>query len=138
MRRWWIAGLLVVTVGTIFVGVRAMERIDQAGSKQNPSGAIHEGFILVQPGLESRCFVKKLGDKDFYWLDYGPDVQAAEIKDKMTKLDEMTLAVWIQVEGKMESGGAFGHLNQYTKRLLIGKIIKCSSNPVEEYKARHK
>ncbi len=35
----------------------------------------------------------------------------------------------------MESGGHFGHLGQYEKRLWVRKVIKCSSEPVEQYRA---
>jgi hypothetical protein len=98
----------------------------------------YEGFILIQPGLESRCFKSALHQKDCYWVDYGPDISTKvqkAINEKMIKLDEVTEAVWVQVEGEMESGGAFGHLNQYGKRLLIMKVINCASDPVKKYRA---
>jgi|GEM_PF-1357169 hypothetical protein len=98
----------------------------------------YEGFILIQPGLESRVFKSDLDQKEFYWVDYGPDINTRAINEKMIKLDKVTLAVWVQVEGEMESGGSFGHLNQYEKRLLIRKVIKFSSGPVEQYRAKHR
>ena len=101
----------------------------------------YEGFILIQPGLESRVLVSDLDQKEFHWVDYGPEIDAETqraIGKKMSKINEVTRAVWIQVEGEMESGGSFGHLNQYEKRLLIRKVIKFSSGPVEQYRARHR
>ncbi len=98
----------------------------------------YEGFILIQPGLESRVFKSDLDQRDFYWVDYGPDINTRAINEQMTKLNEFTLAVWVQVEGEMESGGSFGHQGQYEKRLLIRKVIKFSSGPVEQYRARRK
>jgi len=101
----------------------------------------YEGFILIQPGLESRVFKSDLDQKEFYWVDYGPEINTETqraIGKKMNKINEITLAVWVQVEGEMESGGSFGHLNQYEQRLLIRKVIKLSSGPVEQYKAKHR
>ena len=108
-----------------------MEQVNQQRSQQ------YEGFIVIQPGLESRVFKSDLDQKEFSWVDYGTDVNTEEINNKMIKLNELTLAVWVQVEGEIKQGH-FGHLNQYEKRLLIRKVINCSSSPVEEYRARHK
>jgi hypothetical protein len=101
----------------------------------------YEGFILIQPGLESRVFVSHLDQREFYWVDYGPEIDTETqraIGKEMKKLNEFTLAVWVQVEGEMESGGGFGHLNQYEKRLLIRKVIKFSSGPVKQYRGRQR
>ncbi len=101
----------------------------------------YEGFILIQPGLESRVFKSDLDQKEFHWVDYGPEINTETqraIGKKMSKLNEVTLAVWVQVEGEMESGGGFGHLNQYEKRLLVRKVMKFSSGPVEQYRARYR
>ncbi|MGA2318764.1 MAG: hypothetical protein ABSG71_20645 [Thermodesulfobacteriota bacterium] len=127
-----IAGCLLATVGTFWVGGSAMGQVSQQRNQQ------YEGFILIQPGLESRVFKSDLDQKEFYWVDYGPDINTRAINEKMIKLDKVTLAVWVQVEGEMESGGSFGHLNQYEKRLLIRKVIKFSSGPVEQYRAKHR
>ena len=108
-----------------------MEHVHQQRNHQ------HVGFIVANPGLENRCFVSDPDKKDFCWVDYAPDVSMETIPKKMTMLNEVTLAVWVQVEGEMEQGH-FGHLNQYEKRLLIKKVIKWSTIPVEEYRARHK
>ena len=128
-----IAGYLAI-VGAFWGGGSAMGQLNQQRSQ------LYEGFILIQPGLESRVFKSDLDQKEFYWADYGPEVDAKTqkaIREKMSKLDKFTQAVWVQVEGEMESGGSFGHQNQYEKRLLIRKVIKCSSHPVEQYRARH-
>ena len=127
-----IAGCLFAMVFAVWVGGSAMERVDQQRNQR------YEGFILIQPGLESRVFVSDLDHREFYWVDYGPDINTKAINEKMIKLDKVTLAVWVQVEGEMEWGGSFGHLNQYGKRLLVRKVIKCSSGPVEQYRARHR
>ncbi len=122
-------------VVTVWVGGSTMEQVNQQRNQR------YEGFILIQPGLESRCFLSDLDQRDCYWVDYGPDISAKTqraINEKMIKLDEVTDAVWVQVEGDVEWGGSFGHQNQYGKRLLIRKVIKCSSGPVEQYRARHK
>ncbi len=97
----------------------------------------YEGFIVVQPGLESRVFQKNLDQREFYWVDYGTGVSAVEINKMMVKLNDVTLAVWVRIEGEIEQGH-FGHSNQYEKRLLIRKVIECSSAPVEQYRAKHK
>lgn len=110
-----------------------MGQVSQQGNQ------LHEGFILIQPGLESRVFKSDLDQREFYWVDYGPEINAETqrtIRERMIKLNEVTLAVWVQVEGEVESGGGFGHLNQYEKRLLIKKVINCSSGPVEQHRAR--
>jgi hypothetical protein len=130
-----IAGCVLATIGTFWVGGSAMEQVNQQRNQQ------YEGFILIQPGLESRVFKSDLDQREFYWVDYGPEVdvetQGAIVK-RMCKLNKFTLAVWVQVEGEMESGGGFGHLNQYEKRLLIRKVIKFSSGPVKQYRARQR
>ncbi len=108
-----------------------MEQINQQGNR------LYEGFIVEHPGLENRCFVSDPDKKEFCWVDYAPDINMETIPKKMSKLNDVTLAVWVQVEGEMESGH-FGHLNQYEKRLLIRKVIKWSTSPVEQYRAIHK
>jgi len=107
-----------------------MEQVNQQRSQR------YEGFIIIQPGLESRVFKSDLDKREFYWADYRTNVNTEEINKKMIKLNEATFAVWVQVEGEIE-WGHFGHLNQYDKRLLINKVIKWSTSPVEEYRARH-
>jgi hypothetical protein len=127
------SGCLLATLGKFWVGGSTMGQVSQQGNKLN------EGFILIQPGLESRVFKSDLDQREFYWVDYGPEISAETqrtIRERMIKLNEVTLAVWVQVEGEMESGGGFGHLNQYEKRLLIRKVISYSSSPVEQYRAR--
>jgi hypothetical protein len=127
------SGCLLATLGTFWVGGSTMGQVIQQGNK------LHEGFILIQPGLESRVFKSDLDQREFCWVDYGPEISAETqrtIRERVIKLNEVTLAVWVQVEGEMESGGGFGHLNQYEKRLLIRKVIKFSSGPVEQYRAR--
>jgi hypothetical protein len=109
------------------IGGSSMEHVNQK----------YEGFILIQPGLESRVFKRDLDQREFYWVDYGPGVNTEQISNNMVKLDEVTLAVWVQVEGDMEEGH-FGHSNQYEKRLLVRKLINCSPGPVEQYRAKHK
>jgi len=131
LSRLRIAGCLLTMVGIFSVGGSAMGQVSQQRNQQ------YEGFILIQPGLESRIFKSDLDQKEICWVDYGPDINTRAINEKMIKLDKVTLAVWIQVEGEMESGGSFGHLNQYEKRLLIRKVIKFSSGPVEQYRAKH-
>ena len=121
-----IAECLLAMAGIIILGGSSMEHVNQR----------YEGFIVMQPGLESRVFKSDLDQREFCWVDYGTDVNTEEINKEMVKLNEVTLAVWVQVEGQMEQGH-FGHLNQYEKRLLIRKIINCSSIPVEQYRARH-
>jgi hypothetical protein len=118
-----------------WIGGSTMGQVNQERNQR------YEGFILIQPGLESRVFKSDLDQKEFYWVDYGPEINTETqraIGKKMNKINEITLAVWVQVEGEMESGGSFGHLNQYEKRLLIRKVIKFSSGPVEQYKAKHR
>ncbi len=130
-----IAGYLLAMVGIFGVGGSTMGQVSQQRNQR------YEGFILIQPGLESRVFKSALDQREFYWVDYGPDINAETlraIQKKMSKLNEFTLAVWVQVEGEMESGGSFGHLNQYKKRLLIRKVIKFCSGPVEQYRAKHR
>jgi hypothetical protein len=130
-----IVGYLLAMVGTFLIGGSTMGQVNQQTNQR------YEGFILIQPGLESRVFVSHLDQREFYWVDYSPEIDTETqraIGKEMKKLNEFTLAVWVQVEGEMESGGSFGHLNQYEKRLLIRKVIKCSSGPVEQYKARHR
>ncbi len=110
----------------------------QANQQRNQR---YEGFILIQPGLESRVFKSDLDQREFYWVDYGPEIDAKAQKaivEKMSKLNEFTLAVWVQVEGEMESGGSFGHQGQYENRLLIKKVINYSSDPVKEYRAKYR
>lgn len=108
-----------------------MEQVNQQRNQR------YEGFIVENPGLENRCFVIDPDKKEFCWVDYAPDINMEAIPKKMSKLNEVTLAVWVQVEGEME-WGHFGHLNQYEKRLLIRKVIKWSTSPVEQYRARHR
>jgi hypothetical protein len=115
----------------------AMAGILAFGGSMKPVNQRYEGFILIQPGLESRVFKNDLDQREFCWVDYGADVSTVELNNKMVRLDEVTLAVWVQVEGEMEQGH-FGHSNQYEKRLLIRKVINCSSGPVEEYRAKPK
>jgi len=126
-----ITGCLLAMAGIVNIGGSSMEHIDQKRNQR------YEGFIVIQPGLESRVFKSDLDQREFSWVDYGTDVNTEEINKKMIKLNEVTLAIWVQVEGEMECGH-FGHLNQYEKRLLIKKVIKWSTSPVEEYRARHK
>jgi hypothetical protein len=97
----------------------------------------YEGFIVVQPGLETRVFQRNLDQREFYWVDYDLDVNTVEINNNMAKLNETTLAVWVQFEGKMEDGH-FGHLNQHENRLVIKRVLNSSSKPVEQYRATHK
>ena len=125
--RMKIAGCLLAMAGTIMLGGSSMEHVMQR----------YEGFIVMQPGLESRVFKSDLDQREFCWVDYGTDANTEEINKKMVKLNEVTLAVWVQVRGQMEQGH-FGHLNQYEKRLLIKKVIKFSSDPVEQYRAKHR
>ncbi len=130
-----IAGYVLAMVGTVWVGGSAMEQVNQQRNQQ------YEGFIVIQSGLESRVFKSDLDQREFYWVDYCPEVDLKTqkaIREKMSKLNEFTLAIWVQVEGDMEWGGCFGHLNQYEKRLLIRKVIKFSSGPVEQYRAKHR
>ena len=95
-------GVLLMVFMTVFLAVAVNQKRNQR----------HEGFILIQPGLESRVFVRDLDQREFYWVDYGPEINAEAIRKKMSKLNNFTVAVWVQVEGEIESGGSFGHLNQ--------------------------
>ncbi len=59
LSRLRIAGCLLTMVGIFSVGGSAMGQVSQQRNQQ------YEGFILIQPGLESRIFKSDLDQKEF-------------------------------------------------------------------------
>jgi hypothetical protein len=102
-----IAGCLLAIVGTFCVGGSTMGQVNQKRNQQ------YEGFILIQPGLESRVFKSDLDQKEFYRVDYGPEISTKTqraIEKKMSKINEVTLAVRIQIEGMWRGVLIFGQM----------------------------
>lgn len=94
----------------------------------------YKGFLCVGiGGVESAYFVFRLFDRaeNGYWPEYVGSEKAPDLQNHAVKISSGIAAIWVRVLAKEQTGGSYGHMGLWKKRLLIKRVISYSAEPVK-------